>query len=353
MAISAEQLADLILATRDKQDNQLSNLVHSLQKYKVLNHLLGGDESRVKAYTGGKYVTFNARINTPGNAKHTGLFNQDSIAITDTMITGSVPWRHTEGGYAFDVGEDAINEGAEAIVDLVKSRRDEMWDDMAKLLESTVASKPATSADNVTPYGLGMYIVKNASEGWNGGNPSGFTSGTAGIDADTYDGWNNYTGTYSAVTKADFIAKVKRAIRKCNFVPPVRSQIPEYNNNWGWSLYTCNDVYESCLQLLETSNDKITDLAGYNECIISGIPLEWWPQLDSDSDDPVYGVNWNHMEFAVLGDKDAKSGKRVATFKESAPRKSPLMHNVVEVFADLRWQLVCRNRREQFVLYAA
>jgi len=70
----------------------------------------------------------------------------------------------------------------------------------------------------------------------------------------------------------------------------------------------------------------------------------WVPKLDSDSQNPVYGVD--HSTFypvCLTGDY----------LRESEAKPAPSQHNVFQVFVDLTYNYLCIDRRRNWVLATA
>src|SRR5690606_3042281 len=91
--------------------------------------------------------------------------------------------------------------------------------------------KPADSDDKLAPFGIPYWVVKDSTAGFNGGNPSGFSSGAGGLDSSRHTRWANYTDSYTNVTKADLIKKMRTAYRKIRFKSPMN--VPDYRRGRG------------------------------------------------------------------------------------------------------------------------
>lgn len=341
MNLSADQIVDLVTTTQNELGRmKWTDIATNLTEYEVLPKMLKQDKV---VFDGGKGITRNAMVTDSGAAKHVGLFAVDDVNVGDVMKTFTVPWRHTTTSYAFDRREEAMNSGAQAIVDLIKVRRADAMISLAKLLESTFWGKPATSADTTTPYGLDYWIVYSATTGFNGGNPTGFSDGCGGLDSTTYTRWRNYTAQYTDVTKADLIAKMRTAHRKTDFKSPV--DIPDYRTGKGQSFRIY--MNETTIAAMETLGEGQNENLGRDLAAMDGTltfrknPLIYIPQLDDDTGNPVYMVNWNAFFLAFL---------RGEYLREEKPTKASKQHTVFEVFVDLTWNTVCVDRRRQALI---
>ncbi|HYF51663.1 MAG TPA: hypothetical protein VEJ63_19770, partial [Planctomycetota bacterium] len=292
--LTVEDVADLVATTlADLDKGKWTDLTGDIQEYHAMPNLL--KEGKVK-YKSGDSISVNIMTGTNGQARWTGLLEEDNYAINDVMSSGTAPWRHGTWNYSFDRREKEINGGdAEQIVDLIKTRRAASFIDGAKLLEDMLWSKPATSADVTTPYGLRTYIVSNASEGFNGGNPSGFTSGVI-FNSSTQSRWKNWTAQYTNITPSDLVRKLRKAARNTMFKSPIEMKEIR-NGSLKRALYTNQDVIEGLEEIVTAQNDNLgSDIAKYDgQTIFRKNPVHWVPQLDSDTQDPILGVDWETL----------------------------------------------------------
>ena len=341
--IAVSDLADLVTTTLSEYDRgSFQDIASELQEYLFLSKLL----PRYKKSHRGKSYKFPLMTQLGQNAENTGTFAVDNVTVDDRMIMGEVPWAMTKTAYAFDLREDEFNSGdAEQIVDLIATRKQASLGALAVLMEENGWSAPAASTDKETPLGLPYWIVKNASAGFHGAAPSGHTE-VAGISPTTYDTWLNYTGTYSTVSKDDLVATMRKAALQTSFKSPMKS--PAFDTTGladNFQVYVGEDVYLDFAEVGEAQNDNLgRDIASMDGTIVfHKNPIVYIPYLDNDSDNPVYMVNWGVMEIATLKDWVLRENVR-----EDAVR-----NNVVKVDTDLVWNVVCKNRRLQTVLYKA
>jgi hypothetical protein len=178
--------------------------------------------------------------------------------------------------------------------------------------------------------------------GFNGGNPTGFSSGAAGVSSTTYPRWRNWTFGYSQVTTDDLVRKVKKALAFTHFQAPV----PHPELGFGksdYTIYTTYRVQEPLERLAESRNDNLgKDVARYmNSVTIGGVPVKWVPYLEAnDTSDPLYGVNWKVFRPFV---------KKGANMRRNPPKPAARQHTVREVHIDNWMNYICYNRRMLFV----
>ena len=330
--LQADDIVDLITITqKDLGKMRWTDLSYDLQEYVALPSLL---QKEKVAYGSGYGMQWNVMTGTSGATKDVGLYEVDSVNVADVMTTGSIPWRHMTTNYAIERREIAMNTGAAQIVDLVKIRRHDAMVDLAKHLESRFWAKPDTSADNLRIFGVPYWICYGSgTQGFNGGNPSGFSAGAAGLDSATYTS----PGT-------DLVAKWRKAATFTNFKAPQAA--PAYGQAARYGYYTNYAVISELENLIGGQNDNLGyDIASMDgKVVFRGTPVNWVPHLESFAGDPIYGINWGQFKPAFL------SGEYL---REEGPVKASNQHTVFQTHLDLTMNIMCTDRRSNFVLATA
>jgi hypothetical protein len=338
MALQATQLADLVATTQKNLGKpNFTEIATDLQKHTAMSNLL--KKNRI-VLTSGYGIQWDVMVNHSGSAANVGLGASDNVTIVDTMVQAAADWRNTTANYAIIGQEIDMNREPARIVDLVRERRIACMISMAELMESNFWGPPVASGDSTTPWGVNTWIVKNASEGFNGGAPSGYTS--IGLNPTTYPRWKNWTAQYTAVAKDDLIRKLRKAATFTNFMPPVEN-IPTFNTGNNWAYYSNYSVIGAMEEILESQNENLgPDVASMDgKVIFRRSPLEWVPKLEADSTNPVYGINWGELKTYVL------SGWWM---KETNVPIYPGQHTVSAHFMDCTYQIITKNRRCHFVV---
>jgi hypothetical protein len=258
------------------------------------------------------------------------------------MKMGKTGVRHVNAHYIYDQREPAFQRGGTGIVDLVNTRYVAMMVSFYELLEEILWSKPTDSTDTKTPYGLAYWIVKNATEGFNGGNPAGFTDGRAGISTGTYARFANYTAKYVAVSKEDLIRKMRKAHRRTAFRSPISHAVPSLSG-MGNGIYANDTVIGLLEEILETQNMNLgNDIASKDgKTLFKGSPITYAPKLDGDSSDPIYMIDWKTIVCGVLEGWENNLSK---------PEPVPGKHLVRRVDLDCSLNMVCTDPRRQAVI---
>jgi hypothetical protein len=302
------------------------------------------DENKVVEW-GGDYIKFDVQTRNTGLARNTGVYATDVTGSEDVLQQGQVPWTKQTANYSYDVDEPGFQgDDRETIVRILKLKEHVCMNDIAELDEENLWSAPTGTSDN-RPMGIPFWIQKDATTtvggAFNGGNPSGFTSGAANINSTTYPRWKNWTFGYTNVTSDDLISKIKKSLWSTNFKAPH----PHPELGWGktdFCIYTTYRVQEPMERLAESRNDNLgKDLAKYlNAVTVGGVPVKAVHYLEAnDTSDPVYGVNFAKFRPFV------KKGMP----RRNEPKQSPTQHTVWTVHIDNWMNYICYNRRMQWV----
>jgi hypothetical protein len=340
MGLAHSQIADLVLLTQNKliERGAFVDMQTDLMDHVAVREMW---KNRKKKFAGGENWEFEIQIDHNHSARAVGLYEQDGSSLHDTMIKGEVPPRHVNAHYIYDLREKDFQRGGTMIVNYIMTKYVAMMVSLFELLEEFLWSKPTDSTDLKTPYGIAYWVVKNATEGFNGGNPSGFTSGRAGISSGTYSRFKNYTAQYTAVTKTDLIRKMRRAHRKSKFRSPVSHAQP--NLIMGNGIYVGDTVIGLVEEALEDQNMNLgNDVASKDgKSVFKGTPLTYAPYLDNDSTDPVYMLDWKWMAVGVMAGWENNL---------TEPYMVPGKHLVRRVDIDASLNTVCTDPRRQVVI---
>jgi hypothetical protein len=315
-----------------------TDIATDLQEYVAMTRLL--KKNRVM-FDSGKGIQWNVMVDYVDSARNVGLYEPDSVSVGDGMEQADIPWRHTTANYAFDRREITMNASPAKIVDLIKTRRAQAMISLAAHCERDFWGKPTDSSDKKTPYGLKYWLVSNTSQGFNGGNPSGFSNGAGNLDSGTYPNWANYTDQYVDITKEDLVRKWRRAATFTKFMPP--TDIPDYNRGDRYEFFTNYSVLGTIEELLEEQNDNLgNDVASKDgRAMFRKTPVQWAPYLENDTNDPIYGINWGVFSPVFL---------KGEYMREDGPQQAPNQHTVEVVYIDMTYNYINRDRRRGFVL---
>lgn len=347
MTIAA--LTDLTNATLTNWERmKWTEIQTTIQRYVACDQLLN---EKKKVFDGGTSLSWKVRHDGAPTARFVQLYEQDVVNVAGAWLDASIPWRFMNSNWALDLREPKINGATpEQIVDILTGRRTNAILDTCALLEKTFWTKPSSSTDVTTPFGVEYYVVyyDSATPAFNGGNPSGFTAGAAGISSSTYTRWANWTGSYVSVTVDDLIRKIRTAMDKTDFqLPRAASSVPNLPGPISMGLYTDLTTKQLCEELVEKRNDNLgVDLAwGDTGPTIRGHPVVYVPYLDAGGSHagygPVYGLDWGTLDVPFMSGWD---------MRESEPVVNPASHLVVARHTDSTFNMRCTDRRRNFLL---
>lgn len=344
-ALNATQIRDLVTTSLNELGRmKFTDLMSNYQRTIALKRIF---KKKKMTFKSGPEVEFNVITDTDDSARFVGLGYQAVVNITDAMTTGKVPWRHCTHNWSFERREPLFNSGASKIVDMVKTRRLRSLGGLIELFERHLWRVPAAS-NTTEPYGIPYYVVKSNTaatfannDGFNGTVPSGYTT-VADLNPTTFPRWRNYATQYTAVTKDDFVKKARRMSVKIDFMPLVDG-VPEYNTGDDMAYYTNYTVLGTLEEILEAQNENLgSDVASQDgKVTFRRAPVEYVPELENDTTNPFYALNWG--EIGAMG----LSGDWM---KETVFDSTPNQPTVHVTHIDCTFNLLCRNRRRQGVL---
>ena len=315
---------------------------------------------------GGTSIKRNVVLDHTGQARFRQMFDLDQVNVGHVHKEIDVPWTQLSTQYAWDEVELLTQmNSTKGYISLIKTRvNDSLWA-WADLIEDRGWQTPTSATDNLYPYGVPYYLNKLTSAQSTAGTSgfagqtivySGGDTGTvcAGLDAATEPKWRNYADTYTVVDNS-LLKKFRKAFRLTRFFPPRFIKNPGQDAETDRLVYAPGDEYDAICDLLDKRDDRNTpvDLMGgvkvrINEQgvpFVNGHPVVYIPQLDDDTDKPIYAVDWAKLRTVV------QDGYWM---KEEEAMQSPTQHTVAVVYVDGRCCILCINRRTAgFVLHIA
>lgn len=345
-AFQAEDLGDLVLGTlRELGPPNYQQIAQNYQSYEWFETMYR--KEKVFLDTGyGIQRTLMNRI--PNVASHVGLGAPDNVAIFDVADQMQVPWVHAQTSWGLVRHEALMNRGKSLVFNIIKPRREAAMIALVELLETRAWMAPNSTSDKLNPFGVPYWVVKNATEGFNGGAPSGFTT-VAGVSLTDSPTFKNYTaGTYAlsgGMSKTDAVPKIRKGLARCNFRSPVPGS--DYSKNPGrYKLKMNLDTIEAMRNMAEAQNENLgRDIAnptfGPGSLMFQGFEASWVPQLDTDSSNPVYWLDMaTWFVYGLMGN----------WFVETKNTNS-ISHNMVQYFEELSYNNLCIDRRRNGIIY--
>jgi hypothetical protein len=353
--LQAEDVADLIASTqKDLGRLKITDASSSLQDFLFANMFV---KEGAQTFSGGTGVQWNVRVKHSGAAHQTGLFASESVNVGDVIKQASVGWKHTRTQYAIDRKEINMNSGdLNRVVDLVAERRADALTSLGEHLE-TKGWSAASSADGEDPFGVFNYILydNSATAGitgiaLNSAIPSGL-SDVAGISPTTYRRWSNWSGKMT-VTDTDTqvyaatnpLVMIRNIMRKSNFKGVIGAPRNQYGNDISRALYTNSATLDELELALANQNDSLTGTnltPFFGSAVVNRAPVVFCPYFDYANQNIIVGIDWSSFKVAIL------EGENMIEQNHKPESGQP---SVFKTFIDLTWNLVCYDRRKQFIL---
>jgi hypothetical protein len=303
----------------------------------------------------GVQIQRNVQIRKTNPSRFVGIGQTDTVSIDNVTTQAKIDWKYCDTHWGFFDQEIMLNRGKSQIFNLIKSRRTNSHIDMVEMINAALWTLPGSS-DTKSPNGIPYYIVKNATTGFNGGHPSGYST-VANISRTTYANWKNYTAQYVVVTKGDLITKLRTAFKKCRFRDLDGMTLEDYRKGRDRYMLFVNESVSSDLENIgEAQNENLgKDVAvmevqtGINDIYrFDGAltfrrkPIVFEPYLDNDTTNPVYGLDLSTWCNYV---------HKARNMRESEVKEAADQHNAFVVWIDHWFNLLCIDPRRNFVMY--
>ena len=364
MAVKGSQLADLIMTTLDDLPKNYFDVTWDRQDYEFCRIY----QTERTVIDGGEQIQRQVMLNPTGNARYRRYYDVDSPAVQDVMHQIRVPWCQLGTHYSWDRAEIAKQQNsAKGFIKLMKIRRlDGLWS-LAKLIEDRAWKTPATSTDDLYPYGVSYYInwmnADTTTDGFVGQTiryQDGNTGTTcAGIDASSESLWRNYAALYTTIDNA-MLRTFRLAFLYTNFKAPLIVNDPSQPRNGAKRIYT---TFENVVDLQDLADSKDDNHSGKDVLgnlrmdetglvYVNRLPVIPIADLNSQTDpetgdDPesIYCINFEKfIPFVHDG----------YWLEESEAMTDRTQHTTFTVFLDGQHNNLCTNRREAgFVVHKA
>lgn len=355
------QINDMLISTLDDLGApKFQSIAADLSHYEFAGRLLRRNRTTLES---GKGIKRTLMTKMSDLAQFIDRYtDEDEVAFENVLAQLSTEWCTIQVPWMMEDRELLMNRGKAVVTNIVKPRRHSAMLGLADLLEDKVWTVRLPGSDKF-PNGFPYYIVKNATEGFNGGLPSGHTD-VAGINLTTTPNYKNYSNTYVNISGGDGIRKFSRGHRRMRWISPfgVSNQIAATNRN-RFRIYTNNDGADNFEDYADGTNQNlgvnvsVNDIPGggtsrrgarvdasSGEIVFKGHPIIALDILDTDTSNPFYFTDWNTIQVVVLaGDY----------LREDGPYPDAKKHFWKVLWMSLTFQIICVDRRRQAVFYIA
>lgn len=308
-----------------------------------------------KQCKGGDYLEGHITLDSEGNAKLVGIWDQDTLVKKNIQRRYVANWRQAKGGMLWNLMETSLNSGAERIYDVLKAQYRSAVKDIIETVYLSLLTGPTSASDDESPNSLNTWLrvgTAASTGGWTGyqsryndGSTPGTAYDTAGLtsSASVNTGWASYYADHLGNIDESLLSLMDVAVRKLNFqAPVVPMTVGQENGLLNFSMYTSNNV----LAKLNTFYAKADDNMGYRPeshwgtPTFRSIPFAYVDIFDTArtslyGTDPIFGVNHSNIFPVIHSDWN---------FKE-IEGKDPTRAVVLQKLIYLRYQMWCENPR--------
>jgi hypothetical protein len=357
MGVQTKDILDMLETTRVTIEKfKFTDISTDLQEFIVMPYMLT-QRGGLKVLRGGLGIEHILMTENGGYSKWVDEFAESTGSIIDHLKKMKVDFCLLNDNLSYTKGELLDNRGEERLLNVIIPRTRAMYLRVAQTMERDFFGDPDPN-DQLTPWGLKYWIVKNATAGFNGGLPSGFSL-IGNINLTDVPNFKNYTDVYTAITKGDCVKKMKRAHRATNWRSPRTDKGAMGDAMPSRRLILTNEtVLEGMEDIGEAQNDNLgNDLApktagqngpmglmqtGDGDILFKRNPVIHARELDSDTTDPIYGLDMS--TFYALTKKG--DNMDLGDFE-----KHPTQKRVYTADLFHRHQTICTNRRNNWVIY--
>lgn len=304
-------------------------------------------------FQGGKEVEGHIILGDEGNARHSGLWAEDTTNVVNITKKYTIDLVHATTNFSYNVIEVDLNNGPERIYNFLEEKRDNMIREWVDAMLVAAWGVPSSSSDVLLPWGIPGWLVQgtdNSTGGWTGYNPR-YSDGTAvsgGIgglasSATSNARWANYYADHQGNLDDSLLVLLDRATRKLNFIGPAIPQALDTDAPGNFSLYSNDNVIGTLNQLYAKSDDQMGNRISvhYGIPYFKNMPFQYVPILDTANTstyntDPIFGIK-HTMIYPVV--------HSTWNFKISEPRSRDDQHLVLSVYGDIEYCIFGKNRR--------
>ncbi len=358
MAITLQNVPDLVNTTLQKLNKDQVANTQALHNYPGMEYFFAPGTAKEEV-GGGTFYEKRVRLRPSTQSAMVGFWNASPLNRQSYSAVMNGPWTHlVDKSVVYDREEMLANRDEEKIVDEITMLKDAAYEGVWNLGEAQVFGRPTDSSDNVSIKGLGFlagHVATGTTDyvgGFNG-TTSRYTTGTTttveGIDRSltANRNWRNFCANHDSTFGVNTQETLRNALKRVKF-KRIKNLKQDTNRSGKYVIFVPTAFFLEYERIRNTGPDYTGgDVAHFNEDEppFRGVPLIDAPQLNSDTDLPIFGCYTKHTYGIV---------RKGAALEFSEPiRASAEMHNVFCHTLDMTCQLICDNPREGlFVIHA-
>jgi len=327
----------------------------ALQDYALLNEFIYRNP-KTKPASGTRYEERIRLRQNSGATRGVDLYETTSAQKSPPVAVAAANYVFYENkGIVFDLREDALNGGDEAIIRHMDAERSANYEDIANKLEADLATTPLNSSDTKHLMGIPTWIrpsmdgsgnfVTDLTGGFNGtyirylnGSTATVSATLANIDASNVDNerWRNWVATRPSgdLTLAT-CQTIRRGMERTSFkaLPMLKGEQTTTDAVIFMS-QTDHDVYKTIVE--SGPDDRNGDVFPFRDFTLGQARIIRSPIFDNDAIRPIYFLRLSMFSLIKMPG---------FWMKEGPAREKDNAHNVVYIPIDIAGQLFCHNPR--------
>ena len=350
--ITVDQMVDFSNATFEAIVDKSPAMTYVYENYDFHNEFWRNSAKR----SGGKRLEGRVNLGEEGNAKHSGIWEDDTHNIVNITKRYEIPWVYSTTNLSWNVLEMNLNSGEEEIFDTLQNKYNNMCREWVDEVLEKIWLTPASASDELTPTGISGWLplgTDDSTGGWTAytgtyGDGNSFNVGGLASSATSNARWASYYADHNGNLNDTLMVLLDRAFRKLNFRGPSVPKALDAPNGYKprFSMYSNDNVIGQINLYLMKSDDQAG--ARFDKYFgvphFKGVPLMYVPILD-DADtnrygtDPIFGINHNMVYPIVQSQANWKIGPDV----DCAPAGQ---HNIRRRYGDLQYAVFAPQGRQ-------
>lgn len=345
-------LVDLANATLDLFEKDKLHMTFAKTSNELFNTLF---EEATEDGCGDR-MSWDLTMKDTGNAKMTGLYDEDTKNIVPTDVKGYANWVMSTTNASWDIRSEAFNSSDEVrIYNEFDGKIANMYREFGDMLNPKLLLTPISSTDKFNPVGISGWLPQGTADStggftgytacYNDGAGSTFYPDTIVTSASVNPRNASYYADHQGKLGDNLINLIDRANLKTHFIPARMPKDLSNRVDWGNLRYITNlVVILNIIQLLRKNDDNIgMDLTKYkNVNVLNGSPLIYAEELDTANaylwgTNPLFAVNTMHMFVKCIKGWKFRLGKAVQDGNSTHVLTMPL---------DCNFGMGCNNRQQ-------
>lgn len=309
--------------------------------------------NNAKTVIGGDQLEGHITLDSEGNARLVGVWEQDSLEKKNIQRKYTADWRQARGGMLWNLLETSTNAGNQKIYDVLKSQFKSAMKDLYEAVYLSLITGPSSASDYDSPNSINTWLrvgTASSTGGWTGyqsryndGSTPGTAYDTAGLTSSSSvnTGWASYYADHLGNIDESLLSLLDVAVMELGFQAPTVG--PKLGADLGlvdFSMYTSKNV----IKTLNTFFAKADDNMGYNRNSHWGtptfmsIPFAYCDLLNTArtslyGTDPIFGLNHSEIFPVIHSDWNF----------EPVTAKDPNRSTVLKKLIWLKYQMWCEN----------